>query len=114
MRAIPVDREGEFIYTLQPQTGRYPTRLLCEVTVTDNAKIITVRSTYKIENLTLYPLEVVLLDDRGHPIQPVQRIVPGNYFAVPIESVTASRARIQPDRELIRIDQQFECRSDFL
>jgi vacuolar protein sorting-associated protein 13A/C len=103
LRAIPVDREGEFIYTLRPQTNKYPNRLLCEITVIDNAKVITVRSTYKIENLTLYPLEVMLLDDQGQPIQSVQRIIPGNYFAIPIESVTTSRVRVQPDRELIEI-----------
>lgn len=101
LRAIPVDREGEFTYTLRPQRDKYPNRLLCEVTTIDNAKIITVRSTYKIENLTLYPLEVILLDDQGHPIQSVQRIIPGDYFAVPIESVITSRIRVQPDRELV-------------
>jgi len=86
------------------------------VTVIDNAKVITVRSTYKIENLTLYPLEVMLLDDQGHPIQSMQRIVPGDYFAIPIESVTTSRVRVQPDRELVEIEStsSFNVDGDFL
>lgn len=86
------------------------------MTVIDNAKVITVRSTYKIENLTLYPLEVMLLDDQGHPIQSMQRIVPGDYFAIPIESVTTSRVRVQPDRELVEIEStsSFNVDGDFL
>ena len=98
LRAIPVDREGEFVYTLRPRTHKYPDRLLCEVTVVDNTKVITIRSTFKIENLTLYPLELMLIDDTGQPIYPLQKVVPGNDFHVPIDVVTTSKIRIQPDR----------------
>lgn len=103
LRAIPVDREGEFVYTLRPRTHKYPDRLLCEVTVVDNTKVITIRSTFKIENLTLYPLELMLLDDRGQPTYPLQKVVPGNDFHVPIDVVTTSKIRIQPDRSYSKI-----------
>ncbi|KAF4623901.1 hypothetical protein D9613_001806 [Agrocybe pediades] len=98
LRGIPVDREGEFVYSLRPRTEQYPSRLLCEVTVVDNTKIVTIRSTYKIENLTLYPLEVMLVDDSGHPVYSLEKVVPGQDFSLPIEAVTKNRVRIQPDQ----------------
>ena len=65
----------------------------------DNTKIVTVRSTYKVENLTLYPLELMLVDDSGHPVYSLEKIVPGKDFSLPIEAVTKNRIRIQPDRK---------------
>ncbi|KAF8974033.1 vacuolar protein sorting-associated protein 13 [Flammula alnicola] len=98
LRGIPVDREGEFVYSLRPRTEKYPSRLLCEVKVIDNVKIATIRSTYKVENLTLYPLELMLVDDSGHPVYSLERIVPGQEFSLPIEAVTKNRIRVQPDQ----------------
>ncbi|KDR84988.1 hypothetical protein GALMADRAFT_233521 [Galerina marginata CBS 339.88] len=98
LRGIPVDREGEFVFSLRPRTERYPSRLLCEVKVVDNTKIVTIRSTYKIENLTLYPIELMLVDDSGHPVYSLEKIVPGKDFSLPIEAVTKYRIRIQPDQ----------------
>lgn len=74
VRNVPVDREGDFIYALRPRTQRTADRLLIEVTVKDNVKIITLRSTYKLENLTLYPVDVVLVDSRGKPSYPLQKL----------------------------------------
>jgi len=99
LRGIPVDREGEFVYSLRPRTQKYSSRLLCEVKVVDNTKIVTIRSTYKLENLTLYPIELMLVDESGHPVYSVEKIVPGQEFSLPIEAVIKNRIRIQPDRE---------------
>lgn len=99
LRSIPVDREGEYVFSLRPRT-RYPNRLLCEVKVVDNVKVITIRSTYKIENLTLYPLELTLVDDMGHPVYSMEKIAPGEDYSLPIEAVTQNKVRIQPDRKL--------------
>lgn len=99
LRSIPVDREGEYVFSLRPRTEKYPSRLLCEVKVVDNTKIVTIRSTYKIENLTLYPLELMVVDDTGHPIYSLEKIIPGQGYSLPIEAVTRNRIRIQPDRE---------------
>ncbi|KAJ7783787.1 vacuolar protein sorting-associated protein 13 [Mycena maculata] len=98
LRSIPVDREGEFIFTLRPRTEKYPNRLLVEVTVVDTVKVVTLRSTYKVENLTLYPLEVTLVDDIGHPIQSLEKVAPGEHYSLPIEAVTSNKIRIQPDQ----------------
>ncbi|KAJ2927125.1 hypothetical protein H1R20_g9964, partial [Candolleomyces eurysporus] len=98
LRGIPVEREGEFVFTLRPRTEKYPTRVLCEVKVVDTIKVVTIRSTYQVENLTLYPLEVMLVDDHGHPAYSLERIVPGQEFPLPIEAASRYRVRIQPDQ----------------
>jgi vacuolar protein sorting-associated protein 13A/C len=40
----------------------------------------------------------MLVDDAGHPVYSLEKIVPGNNFSLPIEAVTKNRIRIQPDR----------------
>ncbi|KAF7347835.1 hypothetical protein MVEN_01541000 [Mycena venus] len=98
LRSVPVDREGEYIFTLRPRTEKYPHRLLVEVKVVDTVKVVTLRSTYKIENLTLYPIELTLVDDAGHPVQSLEKVAPGEQYSLPIEAVTLNKVRIQPDQ----------------
>lgn len=98
LRSVPVDREGEFVFTLRPRTEKYPHRLLCEVKVVDTVKVVTLRSTYKIENLTLYPVEITLVGDTGHPVQSLEKVAPGEHYSLPIEAVTLNKVRIQPDQ----------------
>jgi vacuolar protein sorting-associated protein 13A/C len=74
LRNVPVDREGEFCFALRPRSGSSAPRLLCEVKVQDNVKLVTLRSTYKIENLTLYPIELTLVDDKGRPLYSLEKI----------------------------------------
>lgn len=112
-----MDREGEFCFALRPQSDGSTRRLLCEVKVQENVKLVTLRSTYQIENLTLYPIEVTLVDDKGRPLYSLEKIgsylsprrnggmlklfaAPGQYYPLPIETVGHNRIRIQPDRKL--------------
>lgn len=74
LRSIPVEREGEYLFSLRPRTDKFAHRLLCEIKVQDNVKIVTLRSAYKVENLTLYPLELILVDERGQPVHSVEKI----------------------------------------
>ncbi|KAF5375265.1 hypothetical protein D9758_000284 [Tetrapyrgos nigripes] len=96
--SVPVDREGEFVFTLRPRTEKHNNRLLCEVKVVDNVKIVTVRSTYKVENHTLYPLEITLVDEHGHPVYSLEKVAPGQDYSLPIEAVNQNKIRIQPDQ----------------
>ncbi|KAJ3800717.1 vacuolar protein sorting-associated protein 13 [Lentinula aff. detonsa] len=98
LRSVPVDREGEFVFPLKPRTDKHTNRLLCEVKVEDNIKMVTIRSTYKVENQTLYPLEVTLVDERGHPVYSLEKVAPGQDYVLPIEAVNTSKIRIQPDQ----------------
>lgn len=100
VRSIPVEREGEYVFPLRPRTEKYSHRLLCEVKVIDNVKIVTLRSTYKVENQTLYPIEITLVDEAGRPVYSLEKVAPGQDFSLPIESVTQNRIRIQPDRTI--------------
>ncbi|KAK7468899.1 Vacuolar protein sorting-associated protein 13 [Stygiomarasmius scandens] len=96
--AVAVDREGEFVFTLRPRTEKHSNRLLCEVKVVDNVKVVTIRSTYKVDNQTLYPLEITLVDEHGHPVYSLEKVAPGQDFCLPIEAVNENRIRIQPDQ----------------
>ncbi|CAE6445232.1 unnamed protein product [Rhizoctonia solani] len=97
VKGIPVDREGEFVYGLRPVLDKVMDRLLCEITVQDNVKIITFRSTYNVENLTSYTMELVLVDASNKPAYSVQKIEPGGQYSLPIEAVTKNRIKIRPD-----------------
>lgn len=114
LRSITVDREGEYTFLLRPRGENISHRLLCEVQVQDNVKLVTLRSTYKVQNQTLYPIEVTLVDDKGRPVYSLEKIgklklqisafrhstflAPGQDYALPIQAVATNRIRIQPDR----------------
>ncbi|KAH9944371.1 vacuolar protein sorting-associated protein 13 [Epithele typhae] len=98
LRSVPVDREGEYTFSLRPHTGKFPHRLVCEVKVQGNVKLVELRSTYKVENHTLYPLELTLVDETGQPVYAVEKIVPGQDYSLPVDAVSQCRVRIQPDQ----------------
>ncbi|EIM83408.1 uncharacterized protein STEHIDRAFT_170692 [Stereum hirsutum FP-91666 SS1] len=98
LRSIPVDREGEFTYALRPRTDKLHNRMLCEVTVVASVKIVTLRSTYKVHNQTLYPVELTLVDDTGRAQRGVEKIAPGQDFSLPIDAVGKYKVRVQPDQ----------------
>ena len=99
VRSIPVDKEGEYTFSLRPRTKHGTSKLMCEVVTRDNVKVVTLRSTYKVANQTFYPLEIAVVDDSGHPVYPIEKIAPGTDYALPIEAVSVNKLRIQPDRE---------------
>ncbi|KAG8963047.1 hypothetical protein FRC03_003482 [Tulasnella sp. 419] len=94
---IPVDREGEFVYALRPKIDKVADRLLCEVVVKDNIKVVILRSTYKIENRTLYPVDLVLVDAKGKPTHPLQKLSPGQDYSLPIDAVLHHDIQLRPD-----------------
>ncbi len=69
-----MDKEGQYTYSLRPRTDKVINKLMCEISIKDNVKTVTLRSTYKVENQTLYPLELTLVDSSGHPVYPVEKI----------------------------------------
>ncbi|KAI0033184.1 hypothetical protein K488DRAFT_78064 [Vararia minispora EC-137] len=98
LRSVPVDREGEYTFLLRPRAEAIYSRLLCEVKVEGGVKIVTLRSTYKISNLTLYPVEIGLSDDEGHAKQDVVKLAPGQDYSLPIVAIGRCRVRVQPDQ----------------
>jgi vacuolar protein sorting-associated protein 13A/C len=65
VKHISVEREGEQIYRLKPRLDKVSHRLLCEIKLVNNVKIVTIRSTFKVQNLTLVPSEMILVDAHG-------------------------------------------------
>src|SRR6266404_8401328 len=66
LSGVPVDREGEYTFALRPRTEKCYNRLLCEVKVEASTKIVTLRSTYRVHNRTLYPVEIAVGEGGDH------------------------------------------------
>ncbi len=71
---MSVDREGDFSYSLRPRKDQVPHRLVCDIKLKDNVKIVTLRSSMKIENQTHLPMEMVLIDASGKASSEVYKI----------------------------------------
>lgn len=65
LKSIHVDREGEHVHTLRPKVNSVYHRLLCEVKLVDNVKVVTFRSTFLVENRSLVNAEMVIVDGNG-------------------------------------------------
>lgn len=65
LKHVFVDREGEHIYALRPKVEKVTHRLLCDVKLVDNVKVVTFRSTFLIENKSLVNAEMVIVDEHG-------------------------------------------------
>lgn len=97
LRHISVDREGEYMLTLRPKLDKVAHRVQYEVKLHNNVKYITFRSSFKIENKTLIPIEMVILDHEGNVTDQVRRIGPGEDCPVPIEAAYHCRVKVRPD-----------------
>lgn len=117
LRRISVDREGEYTYSLRPKVDRITHRLLCEVKLVENVKIVTFRSTYQVENRSLVSAEMMIVDAEGKPKSQVYKIrkrtfaraaelgsyllaAPGQDCPLPLASAYSDRIKIRPDGEL--------------
>lgn len=95
---IPVNREGETLYTLRPAKNGILHRLLCEVHLgADNIKYITFRSPLVVENNTQIPVELGVLDAEGQHIIRVYKVLPGESQPAPIEAAYHQSLVLRPD-----------------
>ncbi|KZT54406.1 DUF1162-domain-containing protein [Calocera cornea HHB12733] len=97
LRHISVDSEGETSYVLKPKLNQVSHRLLCEVIVQNNVKVVIFRSTYKVQNYTQLPVELIIIDGNGKPASAVFKISPGESCSLPIEAAVHNRIRLRPD-----------------
>ncbi len=74
LRNISVDIEGEVGYTLRPKLQKVAHRLVCDVRLKDSVKVVTLRSTFKVENKTHLPMELVIVDETGKPTDRVYKL----------------------------------------
>lgn len=97
VKHISVDREGVSVLNLRPKLDKVGHQLAYEVRLQDNVKIITFRSTFNIENLTLVPVEMMIVDEHGNPNSEPYKMAPSETCPVPIEAAYYNQIRIRPD-----------------
>lgn len=124
VKHISVEREGEQTYRLKPRLDKVAHRVLCEIKLVNNVKVVTIRSTLKVQNLTLVPSEMVIVDANGKKASAVFKLgesrhctahcskartvaeissvsAPGAEVSVPIEAAYHQRFKFRPDRESV-------------
>ncbi|KAI1002652.1 Vacuolar protein sorting-associated protein 13 [Podosphaera aphanis] len=96
---IPVNREGEYLYSLRPRRDEILHRLLVEITMgDDNVKCITFRSPLLVENKTRIPVEIGIFDvQHGHLLK-IEKIPPSESRPAPIGAAFTKYLLIRPDQ----------------
>lgn len=98
LKHVSVDREGEFVHNLRPKIDKVTHRVVCDVKLVDNVKVITFRSTFKVENSTMVPVEMMVLNAEGKAESgKIRKIAPGEECPVPIEDAFHARIKLRPD-----------------
>ncbi|GAA6031882.1 hypothetical protein JCM8097_003317 [Rhodosporidiobolus ruineniae] len=97
LKHVYVDREGEHIHALRPKIEKVTHRLLCDVKLVDNVKVVTFRSTFLVENKSLVNAEMVIVDEHGKKASQIYKIPPGGECAVPILAAYHDRIKLRPD-----------------
>ncbi|CAO3651068.1 unnamed protein product [Cunninghamella blakesleeana] len=97
IRGVHVDTEGEHVCGLRPLIRNVQHHLVFDIKLVDNVKIVTIRSALVIENRTLLPIDVTILDSRGYSDGTFTKIAPGDDYPLPIEKAYHNRFCIRPD-----------------
>lgn len=93
---ISVVREGEEVYPLRPSIDKVTHRLLCHVEIKDNVKVVTFRSTFQVQNDTLFPIEMGVINNSGALIREPYRIASGASCSIPIQAAYHQKIKIRP------------------
>src|SRR5437016_71836 len=71
IRDIPVDREGEKLYILRPKLNKVSHRLMVDIKLEDNIKVVTFRSVLIVENRTLLTVELLIVDSDAKKVHQI-------------------------------------------
>jgi vacuolar protein sorting-associated protein 13A/C len=74
LKHVYVDREGEHVHALRPKIEKVTHRLLCDVKLVNNVKVVTFRSTFLVENKSLVNAEMVIVDEHGKKASQIYKI----------------------------------------
>ncbi|KAI8844441.1 hypothetical protein BJ741DRAFT_543605 [Chytriomyces cf. hyalinus JEL632] len=96
LKAIPVDREGVKTYILRPSVNRIAHRLVCEVKMRKNVKVVTFRSTTVVHNLTGLHVDVQIVSGKNRQPLHLFSLAPGEECCVPIESSYYDKIYVRP------------------
>ncbi|KAJ2960621.1 hypothetical protein NQZ79_g4034 [Umbelopsis isabellina] len=97
LKNVPVDHEGEHMHILRPKIDDVSHRIVVDIKLVDNVKVVTFRSAMVVENRTLLPVDVVMVDNKGNMASDIHKILPGDDYAVPIESSYHHSLCVRPD-----------------
>ncbi|KAG0226679.1 hypothetical protein BGW42_003469 [Actinomortierella wolfii] len=97
LKDIPVEREGRSLYLLRPKLNKVSHRIVVDIQIKNNVKVVTFSSALLVENATSIPIEVVVVDDKKKHLSSIQKIAPGDSFSVPIESAYKDQLLVRPD-----------------
>ncbi|CAI2166885.1 9593_t:CDS:10 [Funneliformis geosporum] len=97
IKEIPVDREAENLYILRPKVGGVTHRMVVDVKLKDNIKVVTFRSVLVLENRTLLTIEMKIVDKQNKNVSDVYQIAPGEDCPVPIEHAYNNLLQIRPE-----------------
>ncbi|KAI8990033.1 hypothetical protein BDB01DRAFT_718047 [Pilobolus umbonatus] len=97
LRNIKVDTEGEHMHTLRPAINNVQHHIVFDVKLVDKIKIVTLRSSLVIENRTLLSVDLASITPMGKMDGRVQKIAPGDDYAIPIKMAYSNRFCIRPD-----------------
>ncbi|KAJ1549196.1 hypothetical protein HK405_008107 [Cladochytrium tenue] len=67
LKSIAVDREGTQFYTLRPNIGKVSHRIVCDVKMKNNVKIVTFRSATVVLNSTNITVDVSMVNGKNQP-----------------------------------------------
>ncbi len=96
---IPVNREGEYLYSLRPRKDQVLHRLMVEITLgTDNVKYITLRSPLLVENKTQIPVELGVFDAQEGHLLKIEKIAPGESRPAPVGAAFMMSLLVRPDQ----------------
>ncbi|CEI90291.1 hypothetical protein RMCBS344292_04619 [Rhizopus microsporus] len=97
LRDIQLDTEGEHIHALEPRLDNVQHHIVFDVKLANNIKVVTIRSSFVVENRTLLPVDLVSINPDGKTSSRIVKITPGEDYAIPIEQAYSHRFCIRPD-----------------
>jgi vacuolar protein sorting-associated protein 13A/C len=78
VKNMPVDCEGVFTYVLRPSIDGISHRLICEVILKNDVKIVTLRSSLVVQNNLSIPIELAVISSDGRTLEGIYSI--GEYL----------------------------------
>ncbi|KAF9963917.1 hypothetical protein BGZ65_006327 [Modicella reniformis] len=98
LKDVLVEREGRNLHVLRPKLNGVSHRVMVDIQIKNNVKVVTFSSALLVENATSIPIEVVVVDEKKKHLSSVQNIAPGYDYSVPIEDAYKNRLLVRPAR----------------
>ncbi|RKP03518.1 hypothetical protein CXG81DRAFT_9373 [Caulochytrium protostelioides] len=95
LKGISLDREGERLYSLRPALKGVTYKLVIEVRLHENVKVVTFRSAIVMINATELNVDVILVNTAGKQ-STFMTVAPGESCPLPIKAVYVDGIRIRP------------------